>query len=408
MMRSMFSAVSGLRAHQTMADVIGNNIANVNTTGFKSSRVEFADTLSQLQQAGSLANESTGTVNPTQVGLGVKVAATQLSQNPGAALVTNQSTDAMIEGQGYFVVREDATQLYTRAGSFRFDSSGRLVNPSGALVQGWVRDDTVGEINTNAPLTDIVVPAAQTVPPNATSQVVYGGNLSVLTEVGAPPAESVVDIVDGQGVEHTLLLSFEKTAVDVWEMTITDQAGGGTVATQTLTFDPATGELVTPPAAIPITFTTPNGTDIDFDFNVDAVTQFGATTDPTLLSSDGSPSGTLRGFAIDPTGIISGVFSNGDTIDLGQIAIANFSNPNGLGAEGDTAFRETLASGQALVGRAGTGGRGSLAAGLLETSNVELGLEFTNLIIAQRGFQANSRIITTSDEMIQELVNLSR
>jgi len=138
------------------------------------------------------------------------------------------------------------------------------------------------------------------------------------------------------------------------------------------------------------------------------MTQYGASTDPFVLSNDGSETGSLRAFAIDASGIISGVFSNGETIDLGQLALANFANPNGLGAEGDTAFRETLASGDALVGQAGSAGRGLLAAGQLETSNVELGLEFTNLIIAQRGFQANSRVITTSDEMIQELVNLSR
>ena len=251
----MFSAVSGLRAHQTMADVIGNNIANVNTTGFKSSRVEFADTLSQLQQAGSLANESTGAVNPTQVGLGVKVAATQLSQNPGAALVTNQSTDVAIEGDGYFVIREDDEQLFTRAGSFRFDSNGRLVNPSGALVQGWVRDDVAGAINTNAPLSDILVPAATTVPPNPTSLIEYGGNLSVDHQVGDPAAESVIEIVDGQGVEHTVLLSFDKTAVDTWQMTMTNEAGA-TVASQVLDFDPATGAMTNPPAAIAITFTT--------------------------------------------------------------------------------------------------------------------------------------------------------
>ncbi len=407
MMRSMFSAVSGLRAHQTMADVIGNNIANVNTTGFKSSRVEFADTLSQLQQAGSLANESTGSVNPTQVGLGVKVAATQLSQTPGAALVTNQTTDVAIEGDGYFVIREDDAQLYTRAGSFRFDSTGRLVNPSGALVQGWVRDDSVGGINTNAPLTDIEVPSTQTVPPSPTSLVEYGGNLAVGHLVGDTPAESVIEIVDGQGVEHSVLLSFDKTAADTWQMTMTNE-GGATVASQTLDFNPGNGSLTNPPGAVAVTFTTPNGTDVDFDFDLSQMTQFGATTDPQLVSSDGSPSGTLRGFAIDTSGVVSGVFSNGDTIDLAQIAMASFSNPNGLGAEGNTAFAATLASGQALVGQAATGGRGALAAGLLETSNVDLGLEFTNLIIAQRGFQANSRVITTSDEMIQELVNLSR
>ncbi len=407
MMRSMFSAVSGLRAHQTMADVIGNNIANVNTTGFKASRVEFADTLSQLQEAGSLANASTGTVNPTQVGLGVKVAATMLSQNPGAALVTNQSTDVAIEGDGYFVVRSDAEQLYTRAGSFRFDSSGRLVNPSGAIVQGWVRDDAVGGINTNAPLTDIEVPSSQTIPPRATSLIEYGGNLSVDQLVADPPAESVVEVVDGQGVVHTVLLAFNKTANDAWTMTMTDE-GGATVATQAMTFDPATGELVNPPGAVAVTFTTPNGTNVNFDFDLTTMTQYGASTDPYVLTNDGSETGSLRAFAIDASGIISGVFSNGETIDLGQLALAGFANPNGLGAEGDTAFRETLASGDALVGQAGSAGRGLLAAGQLETSNVELGLEFTNLIIAQRGFQANSRVITTSDEMIQELVNLSR
>ncbi len=407
MMRSMFSAVSGLRAHQVMADVIGNNIANVNTTGFKASRVEFADTLSQLMEAGSLANAATGTVNPTQVGLGVKVAATQLSLNPGAALVTNQSTDVAIEGDGYFVVRQDAENMYTRAGSFSFDALGRLVNPSGALVQGWSRDPATGTINTNAPMTDIEVPAAQTIAPRATSLIEYGGNLDARQLVGDPPAQAVVEIVDGQGIAHNVTLSFDKTADDSWTMTMTD-SGGATVATQAMTFDAATGALTVPPGPVAVTFTTPNGTPINFDFDLSTITQYGSATDPWLVSTDGSQAGGLRGFAIDSNGSISGVFSNGETLNLGQLALATFSNPNGLGAEGDTAFRATLASGPAAIGSPGTGTRGLLTAGQLETSNVELGLEFTNLIIAQRGFQANSRVITTSDEMIQELVNLSR
>lgn len=406
MMRSMFSAVSGLRAHQVMADVIGNNIANVNTTGFKASRVEFADTLTQLMEAGSLANEQTGTVNPTQVGLGVKVAATQLSLNPGAALVTNQTTDVALAGDGYFVVRNAGEQGYSRAGSFRFDALGRLVNPSGGIVQGWVRDPATNLINTNAPLTDIAVPVAQQIPPRATALVEYGGNLSVDQVIGET-AQSAIEIVDGQGVMHSVTLTFDKTAADTWDFEMTDEAGT-VVASQALEFDPATGALTVPPGPVAITFTTPNGTDIAFDFDLSSVTQYGSATDPRLVSTDGVSAGSLRGFGIDSNGVISGVFSNGLTQDLAQLAVANFANPNGLGAEGDTAFRETLASGAAVIGTPGTGGRAVMNSGQLETSNVELGLEFTNLIIAQRGFQANSRVITTSDEMIQELVNLSR
>ena len=406
MMRSMFSAVSGLRAHQVMADVIGNNIANVNTTGFKASRVEFADTLSQLMEAGSLANEQTGTVNPTQVGLGVKVAATQLSLNPGAALVTNQTTDVALQGDGYFVVRSAGEQTYSRAGSFRFDALGRLVNPSGDIVQGWVRDPETGVINTNAPLADVSVPLAQQIPPRPTSLVEYGGNLSVEQAVGEI-SQSAIEIVDGQGASHSVTISFEKTANDTWDYEMINEFGD-VVDSQTLEFDPATGALTVPPGPVAITFTTPNGTDIGFDFDLSTLTQYGSATDPRLISTDGVIAGSLRGFGIDNTGVISGVFSNGLTQDLGQLAVANFANPNGLGAEGDTSFRETLASGNAVIGVAGTGGRALMNSGQLETSNVELGLEFTNLIIAQRGFQANSRVITTSDEMIQELVNLSR
>ena len=407
MMRSMFAAVSGLRAHQTMADVIGNNIANVNTTGFKASRVEFADTLSQLQQAGSLANDATGTVNPTQVGLGVKVAATQVSQNQGAALVTNQTTDVAIGGGGFFVIRRDGEQLYSRAGSFRFDSEGGLVNPSGGRVQGWVRDDVLGRINANAPLSDIVVPAGQTIAPVSTSLIEYGGNLSVDQLVTEPPVASVMEVIDGQGVVHTVSLAFSKLSDDSWQVDLTNEAGAN-VASQAIGFDPATGEIINPPGPVAVTFTTPNGTPVNFDFDLSTMTQYGASNDPFMVSSDGSEAGTLRGFAIDASGLISGVFSNGENRELGQIALASFTNPNGLGAEGDTEFRATLASGGPAVGSAGSGGRGLLAGGQLEASNVELGLEFTNLIIAQRGFQANSRVITTSDEMIQELVNLSR
>lgn len=284
MLRSLFAGISGLRVNQTMLDVTGNNIANANTTGFKSSTTVFSDTLSQMLTGASGANANRGGTNPIQVGLGVQVAGTASNLSQGSAQMTGRSTDLMIQGDGMFVVRFGNEQLYTRAGAFTFDEAGTLVSPSGARVQGYELD-AAG--NRTGGLVDITRDTAGLTP--------------------AVPA----------GVELT-----------------------------------------------------------SYSFGSD---------------------GKLRG-----------VFSDGVQRDMAQLALADFNNPMGLERVGETAFRESANSGPADLGVSGEGSRGTLMAGALEMSNVDLAAEFTNLILAQRGFQASSRVITTSDSVLEDLVNIKR
>ncbi|GAB2729385.1 flagellar hook-basal body complex protein [Nocardioides pakistanensis] len=288
MLRSLFAGISGLRSNQTMLDVVGNNIANANTTGFKSSNVIFQDTLSQMLTAGStpVAGGAGGTpppaqggTNPVQVGLGVSVGGTTTNFGQGSAQVTGRQTDLMIQGDGFFVVNRDGADMYTRAGAFNFDSDGNLVTLDGDIVQGWMA-------------------------------------------AGTPPAVTAAD-----GTQTDINIDFETLGVD--------------------------------------------------------------------------------SYSIGSDGIITGVVAGAKQV-LGQIAIANFTNPEGLERAGDTAFRAGANSGTVVTGAPGAGGNGSIMAGTLEMSNVDLAQEFTNLIIAQRGFQATSRVITTSDSVLEELVNIKR
>src|SRR5947209_3361564 len=340
MLRSMFSGVSGLRSHQTMMDVIGNNIANVNTVGYKSASVVFQDLLSQtIRGAGvpdSAANGAGGT-NPAQVGLGVTIAGISNNFTQGASQLTGRSTDLSIQGDGFFVVRNNGQQLYTRAGSLNFDALGRLTTADGSILQGWTADGS-GAINANASVGDLSMPLGQSTAPTATGNLRLGGNL------------------------------------------------------------PATGSWGTNPIAV----------DFGASGDAQALRQFAGQSTVAALSQDGSALGTLQSFTIGQDGIVTGVFSNGRTRPIGQIALAGFSNASGLEKTGNSLDRASVNSGLAQVGQAGSGGRGTLSGSTLEMSNVDLAQEFTNLIIAQRGFQANSRVITASDELLQDLVNLKR
>ncbi len=282
MLRSLFAGISGLRTNQSMLDVTGNNIANANTTGFKSSTTVFSDTLSQMLTAASAENAERGGRNPIQIGLGVQLAGTNTNFLQGAQQTTGRSTDLMISGDGFFVVSDGDQQLYTRAGAFTFDRTGVLTTPTGMRVQGY--------------------------------QIAPDGTRSNVLE-------------------------------DV-------------------TLD--TTHLALPPGV------------------------------------------TLQSYSIGADGKIRGVFSDDSQADLMQLAVADFTNPMGLDKVGDTAFRESANSGAAVVDVAGVGTRGNLIAGALEMSNVDLAAEFTNLILAQRGFQASSRVITTSDSVLEELVNIKR
>lgn len=414
MMRSMFSGVSGLRVHQTMMDVVGNNIANVNTVGFKSSSVIFQDTLSQLMRgaSGSTGANDAG-VNPMQVGLGVKVGGIDINLTQGASQLTGRATDVAIQGDGFFIVNTAEETLYTRAGSFTFDENGFLTDPSGAIVQGWLANND-GNVFTNAPISDVKLPVGQVINPVATDTIRVGGNLSTSALLTDQPISTAIEVVDSLGTKQRITLDFAKTGPNAWTMTAYDPNQVQIGAPVTLAFDPATGALTSPATPPGFTFTPPGGAaalTFAVDFGVGsptALTQLGGSSTATAMDQNGTLTGYLRSFAIADDGSVSGVFSNGRSQVLGKLALAAFNNPSGLIKAGGSLFRSSAASGTPLAGTAGSAGRGSLAAGTLEMSNVDLAQEFTNLIIAQRGFQANSRIISSSDEMLQDLVNLKR
>ncbi|HET7488825.1 MAG TPA: flagellar hook protein FlgE [Acidimicrobiales bacterium] len=425
MLRSMFSGVSGLRSHQTMMDVIGNNIANVNTNGFKTSQVVFQDMLSQLLRgAGAPANGNGGT-NPAQVGLGVRVGGITTNFSQGAVQLTGRSTDLSISGDGFFIVRQGGENLYTRAGSLSFDSSGQLVTQDGSIIQGWMANN--GVVNTNAAVQDFVMPISQVLPPKPTANVGLGGNLPADNTVApfSGPNQTVITssitVYDTQGNAVPMTFQFTKTAADTWSIQplakdgpdadlLPDPIG----APQTLVFDPTTGAITTP--AAPNTFSISAATLAaagvantgPLTVDLSAITQYGSQKTLSAESQDGFAMGSLQSFNIAQDGTVAGVFSNGLTRALGRIALASFTNPGGLEKAGGSNYRTTANSGLANVGDPGSGGRGFLAGGTLEMSNVDLAQEFTNLIVAQRGFQANSRVISASDELLQDLVNLKR
>jgi flagellar hook protein FlgE len=408
----MFSAISGLRAHQTKMDVTGNNIANVNTVGFKGSQTVFQDTLSQVIRAGGTPAADRGGTNPAQVGLGVKVAATTTNWTQGATQNTGRSTDFMIEGDGFFVTRAGTENLYTRAGSFDFDGQGKLVAPNGAILQGWTADAN-GVVNTNGPADDLSVPYGQIVSPKQTTTGSVEGNLPAGAATGTTFQTNAV-MYDSQGVAQKVFYNFTKTAtLDTWTLDINAEKGatalvtGATVAFNSsgvMTTPAAPGTLApfTPPAATFPGWTGPVTIDLA------GLSQFGGAANLVAPEPNGYALGSLQSFQLGNDGTITGVYSNGLMQPLGKLALASFNNPSGLEKAGSSSFRVGVNSGVAMVGTAGAGGRGELVSGALEMSNVDLAEEFTGLIVAQRGFQANSRVITSSDEILQDLVNLKR
>jgi len=401
MLRSLFSGISGLRAHQTMLDVTGNNIANVNTAGFKSSQVQFQDTLSQVLTNAGAAQPGVGGTNPAQVGLGVKVAGITTNFQQGASQLTNRQTDMMISGDGFFVVEKGGEQLYSRAGAFSFDALGQLVTPDGGMVQGWAADG-VGIIDLNSPLTALRLPVSTLMGAEATNSATFEGNLPYDAAAGIT-LNRQVDVFDGTGAPHSMNLGFTRTAAG-WSVTGTV---AGTTSTQTGTVTFKTDGTLNAIAFAALPPDTTVGTKA-ITVDLTKLTSFAGLETVAAADQNGRAAGGLQSFAINSDGTLLGSFSNGLKQAIGRVAIGNFGNPSGLEKSGSSLYRPTVNSGDAQVGAAGSGGRGSLSGGSLEMSNVDLSAEFTNLIVAQRGFQANSRVITTSDEVLQELVNLKR
>jgi flagellar hook protein FlgE len=408
MLRSMFAAVSGLRAHQTMMDVVGNNIANVNTTGFKSSRATFQEALAQTLRGASGTGEALAGTNPMQIGVGSQVASVDGVFTQGSIQTTGRTGDLAIQGDGFFVVGQGAEQFYTRAGGFGFDENGYLSTPGGARLQGWMADAATGDINTNGPIGAIRLPMGQTIAPDATDEIELAGNLPADSpEDDTYAVNTSITVYDAQGKAHDVAFSMTRTAdvggEDTWTVEYSTDGGttwaGGTP--NAISFD-GDGELTT---AGPIQITGPDG---PIDVDIDGLVQYGGSPTAEARSQDGTAMGFLRSFEFGSDGSVTGRFSNGETQVLGMVGLATFNNPAGLSREGESLFAVSANSGEPIVGAPGTGDAGSVAPGSLEMSNVDLAQEFTNLIIAQRGFQANSRGITASDELLQELVNLKR
>ena len=426
MLRSMFSAISGLRGHQVMMDVIGNNIANVNTVGYKSGRVNFQDILSQTFRGATAPNGSLGSINPAQIGLGMTVAGIDVLHTQGNLQSTGKPTDMAIQGDGFFILANGNQQYYSRDGSFDSALDGSLVNPaSGLKVQGWTADSS-GVIDTTVPVASVSIPIGQLSTAEPSTNASIRGNLDASAVDGAT-ASTTIAVYDSLGVSHSIKVTFTKTAgtPNTWAWAAaTDPAdtGATTTGAGTITFgagtDPVTdpsGRVKTVTGTIPIALT--NGATATMTFDSTAVAPAAATLDLTQMTQFGGPgepigsangftSGSLVTFAVGNGGEITGAFSNGQTKILGQIALASFLNPAGLMRTGQNMFGGSSASGNPSIGRPGTSSRGSVTTGSLEMSNVDLATQFTGMITAERGFQANGRVITTSDEMLQELVNL--
>ncbi|SFN42061.1 flagellar hook protein FlgE [Mycetocola miduiensis] len=388
MLRSLYSGISGLRSHQTMLDVTGNNIANVNTAGFKGSSVQFQDTLSQLAQGAGGPQADVGGTNPAQVGLGVQVAGISTNFAQGSAQSTGRATDLMISGDGFFVTKLGGETLYTRAGAFDFDPQGRLVDPSGALVQGWGAVN--GQIQDGGAVGTVTLPLGAISPAIPTTSATMGGNLPDDAALGAELVRDL-QVFDQTGESQNLSLAFTRTATG-WDV------NDGTGVAGTITF--ANGAL-TSATTIGV-----NGGGVTLD--VSKLTGFAALSTAAISGQDGRKAGTLESFTMSKDGTLVGSFSNGASQAVGRVSLATFVNPGGLEKAGSSSYRATFNSGTAELGTPGTAGFGAIVAGALEMSNVDLSQEFTNLIVAQRGFQANARIITTSDEVLQELTNLKR
>ncbi len=439
-MRSMFSGVSGLRVHQSKMDVIGNNISNVNTVAFKSGRVTFEQIFSQTLKGASAPDPVSGRggTNPMQVGLGVGVATVDTIMTNGSSQRTDNPTDLAIEGDGFFVVKGGKADTYrfTRAGNFGIDKIGNLVTGGGLNVYGWqayTREadgtytfDTETELEPINLYMDDTNNNKKIISAKATTYAAISGNLDasypVRTDEDGKPVEkkvkftSPMTVYDSLGNPYTINIDFWKKAVgasSTWEWEVNSAFS---TANDSFDFDKQ-GKIILNEATEPkvkptITITPPDtvgAEPIEVQLDFSKLTMYASDSSAKPVSVDGYSSGSLINFSIGSDGIITGIYSNGQQQPLGLIGLASFENPAGLEKSGNNLYTPTTNSGDFKKAvKAGGEGVGMLNPGTLEMSNVDLSAEFTEMIVTQRGFQANSRIITTSDEMLQELVNLKR
>lgn len=409
-MPSFSTALSGLDSESQALSVISNNLANLNTTGFKAQSPEFQDLF--YQQIGS-----SGDGDPIQIGVGTTVGAISANFTQGSTESTGVPTDVAIQGNGFLVEDNNGLQEYTRAGDLSVGADGQLMTSDGGNVLGYAAVN--GVVNPSQTLGPLSVSSGQISPPNPTGNVQINMNLDSAGGVGST-FSTPVTVIDAQGNSHVLTYSFTNTAANTWTYNITipgADVGGTTpvsISTGTLKFSGA-GVLQTPAAdvtGIKITGFADGASDLTFNWDLydsnknPLLTQLASASAASSTQQDGYASGTLASFSIQSDGTIQGIFSNGQTLALGQIALASFPNVQGLVRNGSNNYLASLASGAANIGAPGTGGRGTIAGGSLEESNVDIATQFANLILAERGYQANAKTVTTFDEVTQTAINM--
>jgi flagellar hook protein FlgE len=407
-MPSFSIALTGLEANSVALDTIGNNLANLNTTAFKGQTTSFSDLF--YQNIGS-----TGSGDALQVGLGTQVSGTNTDFSQGSLSTTTNSTDMALNGSGFFVVDQGGLEQLTRSGNFQLDQSGNLQTTTGAGVMGYAAAN--GVVNTNTPLTTLQIPVDATQAAQATQNFGITANLDAATAIGGT-FSTTITMYDSLGTSHAATVNFTKTADNTWSYAISLPAGDATGTpvnnTGTLTFS-SSGALLTPAANVTgISFPGLSDGANDMTFNWNLYNSTGApqigqtvgTSTATASTQDGFASGSYKSFSVDSAGVISAGFSNGQTVTIGQIAVASVTNVEGLTVEGGNNYQTTAASGAASVGAPGAGGRGSIEDDTLEQSNVDISTEFANLIVAQRAFEANSKTVTTFDTVTQETINM--
>jgi len=410
-------SLSALQADSTAIDVVGNNLANLNTTGFKASTVNFSDLISQQLGAGA---------SDGQVGMGLGQVAAVQDFSQGSITSTGGALDSAIQGNGFFVVNSNGTQMYTRAGNFQVDADGNLLTSTGQNVQGWTAAN--GVVNTNNAVSNITLPIGSTIAPTPTANMSMAANLDSNTAVNGT-FSAPIQVYDTLGQAHTLTVTYTETAPGSWGYAVTipnadvgnTTAGSTTVATGTLGFD-TNGNLNNPAAAAPPALNAPVAISIPaladgaaaqtINWNLynsagtPQVTQFAQTSGMSNPTQDGNAPGQVSQVSIQNGGTIVATYTNGQQVTLGQLAIASITNPTSLIQVGNNNLQASASTAQAAIGVAGTGGRGTIEGGSLEASNTDMAAEFTQLLTYERSYQAASRVITTSDTLTQETVNL--
>ncbi len=410
-MASFSIPLSGLAASTQALDIISNNLANMNTVGYKDNTANFQDLFYQ-----NYGGDGAG--DPIQVGAGTSISSVATNFSNGSLQNTGVSSNAAITGNGFFVTEQaNGSVEYTRAGNFTVNSAGDLVTTDGQTVMGFPA--VSGVVNQGAALSPIQVGSGATSPPSATTTMQQQTNLNAAAPVGTTYSTSMA-VYDSLGESHVLTFNYTMSAPNTWTYQVTlpaaDTGGTGSptvLATGTMNFN-STGQLTSPTGSVAVnisgladgasnmsmgwSLTDPSGNSL--------VTQVASPSTTETTNQNGYVAGTLQSYSIMQDGTVQGQYTNGETKALGQLAMASFANNQGLQLAGGNSYQTTLASGAAVIGTAGNGGRGTITGGAVELSNVDISTEFTNLIVVQRAFEADSRVVTTFDSVSSSTINL--